>query len=810
MKTSLRKLLTAVIALVCAIQAHAGSITGNIQTASSGGVVNGTLTFTLNQVAYVSGSAQVVASGVNCYTSSAGAITGEPDPLVAPVLSVNLGSGTLAAGTYFVKYTIFDGTGESLPSPEASITLASPGTLIATPPAIQPPNATGWRVYISATTGTETRQSSLTGFGANYQQTAALAVGAALPVTNTSTCSIRFTDEMIPSTTYYTINMVNAGGSKIAGYPISQARFFGGTNGSVNVSTGWPVSFGGVIWPSPLMATPPGNAAQSIAGPLSLGSFGFTAGSGTFSGVVTVTGAFTAACPKNIGGIRYACNYVIGSTTCGVQEAYNDLPAFGGVIVIQSGNCSAAGWPVTIQKPVVIEGQGMGGPSDPGTNATIVAGSSLTNTSTGNSFFVISLGGGTSVEGVTFRDFAMIGNKTVGGATAGDCVDINGGSGSTQVRALSFENIQCNQPKGSGFVIKDNAFMINFLNVHVDQSGSHCYVLKDGVSSGVNSQIHFLQSTADLCGGNNASFNPGTADGWNISGATSRGIDMVASTAADSNNGINVAAGAVNTQLHVTNSDFETNTTCDVNLNDGFGHLLTGNTLLGTSVGARGLCTAFPVGAATQLTQFILIGNNINGHTVQDVTIGANTKNCVIFPQAQNNYSYSDASNNCVKLDSNNGGALTIAAASGFLPATNGTVPLGSAGLAWSDVFTFFVDATTYRPRATGHLLISDTAPTISAGFGTGASIVGSNGSASFAINVGTGGTANSGTIGLPTSFNGWNCDCEDQTTTSVTVNRCKQTGGSVSTAVIGNFNTTPAAAAWVASDIVVVKCLAR
>jgi hypothetical protein len=430
----------------------------------------------------------------------------------------------------------------------------------------------------------------------------------------------------------------------------------------------------------------------SGAGTATSQCYGFSApipptGSPTFTNL-TVTGALTASCPKNLGGVQYACNYVVGSTTCGVQEAYNALPATGGKIVLQLGNCSAAGWPVNIQKPVVIEGQGMGGPNDPGTNANVVAGSSLTNTSTGNSFFVISLGAGTSLEGVTFKDFAMIGNKAVGGATAGDCVDVNGGGVSQQVRAISFQNLQCNQPKGSGFVIKDNAFMINFLNVHVDQSGSHCYVLKDGVNSGVNSQIHFLQSTGDLCGGNNASSNPGTADGWNISGSTSRTLDIIASTLADSNNGINVVVGAINTNVHVTNSDFETNTTCDISLNDGFGHVIIGSTIFGTTVGARGICTAMPAGAAVQPNQLLMFGNNINGHTVQDVTIGANQKTGFILPQSANNYSYSDASGHVVKMDVNQFGALSITAGE-VTPAASGTTLSGDPAAPWSTVNTF-------------------------------------------------------------------------------------------------------------------------
>jgi hypothetical protein len=108
-------------------------------------------------------------------------------------------------------------------------------------------------------------------------------------------------------------------------------------------------------------------------------------------------------------------------------------------------------------------------------------------------------------------------------------------------------------------------------------------------------------------------------------------------------------------------------------------------------------------------------------------------------------------------------------------------------------------------------LLIGAPAPTISSGFGTSPSVVSNNGPASFTINVGTGGTATNGVIGLPSATTGWNCSCEDITTTSATVNRCKQTGaGTTTTVPIGNFNTTPAAAAWVASDILTVSCLAR
>jgi hypothetical protein len=606
----------------------------------------------------------------------------------------------------------------------------------------------------------------------------------------------------LPSGIYYRVTVKDSS-TGVTALQYTGVTFAGGT---FNFDNYTPVIAGANLAPL---------TGNTVSG--NLGVTGNLSVTGSFSPGSVSTGAITgssaaisgAITGKSIGGVQYAAAFAGASTTCGIAEAYTALPSSGGEIVLQQGNCSAAGWPVTISKPILLVGQGMGGPTDPGTNATCVGGSVIQNTSTGGNFFNISLGAGTSLEGVTFRDFCMLGNKAVGGATAGDCVDINGGTTAQQLRAIAFENIQCNQPKGSGFVMQDNAFIISFNNVHVDQSGSHCYVIKAGPNSGATSQIHFIASVGDLCGGSNASFLPGTADGWNISGTGARTVDIIASTLADSNNGINVVTGAINTNIHVTHSDFETNTTCDINLNDGFGHVIIGSTLFGTGVGARGVCTAMPAGAAVQPNQLLMYGNNINSHTVQDVTIGANQKTGFILPQSANNYSYSDASGHVVKLDVNQFGILTFAGAE-FAPATNGVTASGDSSAAWSDVFTFFIDATTYRPRATGHLLISDTAPTISAGFGTSPSIVNQNGTAVFTVNVGTGGTATSGVIGLPTATNGWYCTCEDQTTTSATVNRCKQTANTTTTATIGNFNTTPAAAAWVASDILNVSCYGR
>ena len=107
-------------------------------------------------------------------------------------------------------------------------------------------------------------------------------------------------------------------------------------------------------------------------------------------------------------------------------------------------------------------------------------------------------------------------------------------------------------------------------------------------------------------------------------------------------------------------------------------------------------------------------------------------------------------------------------------------------------------------------MLAVNTAPTISSGFGTSPSIANSNGSAAFTVNVGTGGAATSGVIGLPVAANGWNCFCQDITTFSTTVFVTRQTASATNSCTVGNFNTSAAAAAWAASDILSCIALAR
>lgn len=104
------------------------------------------------------------------------------------------------------------------------------------------------------------------------------------------------------------------------------------------------------------------------------------------------------------------------------------------------------------------------------------------------------------------------------------------------------------------------------------------------------------------------------------------------------------------------------------------------------------------------------------------------------------------------------------------------------------------------------HMTAKSTTPTVS-GFGTGAAVVASNGTAAFTINVGTGGAASTGTITLPAATTGWVLTgCHDVTNPDSFVTR--QTGGTATTITVTNYSaTTGLAIAWTASDI--LRCAA-
>ena len=102
------------------------------------------------------------------------------------------------------------------------------------------------------------------------------------------------------------------------------------------------------------------------------------------------------------------------------------------------------------------------------------------------------------------------------------------------------------------------------------------------------------------------------------------------------------------------------------------------------------------------------------------------------------------------------------------------------------------------------NLLMSPTAPTISSGFGTMPGIT-PNGTAAFQVTVGTGGTASTGVVQLPTAATGWACSVANVSHASQT----RQTGSSMTSATFTNFTSGGAPTAWSVGDKLAISCQA-
>ncbi len=118
----------------------------------------------------------------------------------APTLS-QVAGGTIGATTYYAKVTYVGVGGETAGSAESSLTVSANKLLVITGLAAAgtaPNNATGWKPYVSTSTGTETLQAvsgnctlntagNACAIGANWTEpTSGLVAGAAVPISDTT------------------------------------------------------------------------------------------------------------------------------------------------------------------------------------------------------------------------------------------------------------------------------------------------------------------------------------------------------------------------------------------------------------------------------------------------------------------------------------------------------------------------------------------------------------------------------------------------------------------------------------------------
>jgi hypothetical protein len=105
--------------------------------------------------------------------------------------------------------------------------------------------------------------------------------------------------------------------------------------------------------------------------------------------------------------------------------------------------------------------------------------------------------------------------------------------------------------------------------------------------------------------------------------------------------------------------------------------------------------------------------------------------------------------------------------------------------------------------------LITSEAPTLSSGFGKNASVIAANGTGAFRIDVGIGGAASTGVIGLPLATTGWNCFATDITTRNAMTDLTQQTASTRTSATIGDFTNQGLPGTWASSDVLALSCFA-
>ncbi len=252
------------------VASHAGTVTGNLMGPSGNPVKYARLGFALQQAGLLVGSGSVVPASASCYTSADGSVVGLPDPLTLPSVSVTYGSGSMAAGIYYVAYSLIDGSGNvTLASPELQIQLTAPGTLTISAPVSLPANAAGMQVYLGMASGAETAQGNTSGATQSWTQNATPAPTATtLPGSNSTACSLAFNDTIIPYSGY-NVSLISSAGNAYPGWPQAW-QLNGGANGVVDISNGAPLWNGTIVYPQPILSQPLNHGPQSIAGLLNM------------------------------------------------------------------------------------------------------------------------------------------------------------------------------------------------------------------------------------------------------------------------------------------------------------------------------------------------------------------------------------------------------------------------------------------------------------------------------------------------------------------------------------------------------------
>ena len=131
---------------------------------------------------------------------------------------------------------------------------------------------------------------------------------------------------------------------------------------------------------------------------------------------------------------------------------------------------------------------------------------------------------------------------------------------------------------------------------------------------------------------------------------------------------------------------------------------------------------------------------------------------------------------------------------------------LASAGTGTLPAYT--ADPQVSSVKLGANVALSSTAAAISSGFGTSPAIAGT--AFSFRVTVGTGGTANTGVVTLPTAATAWNCAVQDLTSAAdndADVHTVVTASSTTSVTVENQTVSTGVVAAWTAADVLIFLC---
>lgn len=331
------------------------------------------------------------------------------------------------------------------------------------------------------------------------------------------------------------------------------------------------------------------------------------------NGAIFGQGGLTNA--KTVNDVRYASAYLVGSSTCGIQEAMADLPNTGGTVWMPIGSCNLTS-AVTVTKPVHFMGHGAGGPQN--TALTAVTGSSTIRFTGASAFILKAPASGTPLSGVTFSNFAIIGSQVTGS----DAIYLIGAAGAP-VRNTTIDQMVVYGAGNYNIHIQDGAVGTTISNSFIASALSYNIFVNDSGVTNITDDTLITGSVITGAG----------QEGMYVSSSFAGLFTVVGSGFINNNtNGITIGSGSVNATLRTYGSAFSNNSNAGINLVGGFGHVIDGATFGPGTRQQYGLLANYAGASATQ-TQVTVLNSTAMGNLTDDFYLGATLTRAVVYPQ---------------------------------------------------------------------------------------------------------------------------------------------------------------------------------